>query len=61
MDLQYKTPKGIEALSIIILLIEIKRYRSATGIDDRQRALFLNIINWIKIIDDIQKLYENIL
>ena len=49
-----KRLKGIEALSIIILLIEIKRYRSATRIDDSPTSFVFKHNNLIKIIDDPQ-------
>lgn len=57
MDLQYKTPKGIEALSNNNI---INRDKKDTGVQleltTRQRALFLNITTWIKIIDDPPKI-----
>ena len=56
MDLQYKTPKGIEALSNNNIINRDKKIQVQLELTTRQRALFLNITTWIKIIDDLLKI-----
>ena len=51
-----KRLKELRPFPIIILLIEIKRYRSATRIDDLPTSFVFKHNNLDKIIDDLPKI-----
>ena len=56
MDLQYKTPKGIEVLSNNNIINRDKKIQGATGIDDPPTSFVFKHNNLDKIIDDLLKI-----